>query len=45
MNRGEIVKTKNIRTVVYHVLVCGFGLAMLYPLCWMFIYPIFFGLK
>ena len=36
MNRGEIVKTKNIRTVVYHVLVCGFGLAMLYPLCWMF---------
>ena len=28
---------KITKTVVYHVLVCGLGLVMLYPLIWMFI--------
>ena len=27
---------KITKTVVYHVLVCGLGLVMLYPLIWMF---------
>lgn len=29
-------KKKTVNTIIYHVLVCGFGLLMLYPLFWMF---------
>lgn len=30
------MKAKNrVKTIVYHVLVCGFGLIMIYPLIWM----------
>lgn len=29
-------KKKTINTIIYHVLVCGIGLLMLYPLFWMF---------
>ena len=37
MNRGENMKTKRrAGAVIYHILVCGFGLVMLYPLFWMF---------
>ena len=27
---------KRTGTIIYHILVCGFGLLMLYPLFWMF---------
>ena len=36
MNRSENVKKKKkVSTIIYHILVCGFGLIMLYPLFWM----------
>ena len=28
-------KKKKVSTIIYHILVCGFGLIMLYPLFWM----------
>ena len=37
MSRGEKMKIKNkVKKGIYHILVFGFGLVMLYPLFWMF---------
>ena len=32
----EVKAKKRTGTIIYHILVCGFGLLMLYPLFWMF---------
>lgn len=37
MNRSDRSESeKRTGTIIYHILVCGFGLLMLYPLFWMF---------
>ena len=37
MNRSDRSESeKKNSTIIYHILVCGFGLLMLYPLFWMF---------